>query len=158
MIHREPHPSLLTSTEREAGAWVVNGDDLEPGDVVLYLDGEHKIDRLPPPVRESLLDQVFPEEDVRLIVSGGKPFTWAAPSQLYRILPRSPMPVNLDDPQAVAAELRRLGLPVMRTGEAVGYNAAEVFSSARWGGWDKVNPPKAHHVNRGRLMKALEER
>jgi hypothetical protein len=79
---------MLTTTERELGCWVVNGDDLEPYDILLFLGGQHRIDRLAPAGPNTLLEQIYPEQDVRVIWSGGREYTWAVPSQTYRILPR----------------------------------------------------------------------
>ncbi len=61
---------------------------------------------------------------------------------------------DLNDPQAVAAELRRLGLPVYRSGEVMGTDERlrEMFASARRGGWTVGLPLKPRHINRGRLL------
>lgn len=90
MIQKEPHPGMLTATERDLGCWVVNGDDLEPGDVLMFLGRQYRIDKLPTAERgaNTLLEQCYPEDGIRLIVAGGREFTWAVPSQMYRILPR----------------------------------------------------------------------
>jgi hypothetical protein len=66
--------------------------------------------------------------------------------------------INLEDPAAVADELRRRGLEVHRSSTVIGTDArlAEIFSSARRGGWTKANPVRARYVNRGRLLAALE--
>lgn len=60
---------------------------------------------------------------------------------------------DLDDPQAVAAELLRLGLPVHRRNDIIGTDARlrELFTAARRGGWQGDGPPKPRHINRGRL-------
>lgn len=64
--------------------------------------------------------------------------------------------VDLDDPQQVAAELRRRGIPVHRNGELLGSDERlrEVFTSARIGGWKPDRAPRARHINRGRLIAA----
>ncbi len=64
---------------------------------------------------------------------------------------------DLDNPQAVAAELRRLGLPVYRADEVMGSDERlrEMFASARRGGWTRDMPLKPRYINRGRLMDAL---
>lgn len=67
--------------------------------------------------------------------------------------------VNLDDPQTVAAELRRRGLPVHRAGDVIGTDERlhELFGLARLGGWMPDRPPKPRWINRGRLIAAMEE-
>lgn len=64
--------------------------------------------------------------------------------------------VNLNDPQAVAAELHRRGLPVYRNGDCIHTDERlrEIFASARIGGWDRTRPPRPRHINRGRLITA----
>lgn len=66
---------------------------------------------------------------------------------------------DLDDPQAVASELRRRNLPVFRNGETIGSDERlrELFTLARVGGWTPDRAPKARFINRGRLIAALSE-
>ncbi|MET0417302.1 MAG: hypothetical protein ABW022_14920 [Actinoplanes sp.] len=65
---------------------------------------------------------------------------------------------DLDDPQAVAAELRRRGLPVYRAGEVMGSDdrLRELFGLARLRGWTPDRSPRAKHINRGRLLSELK--
>jgi hypothetical protein len=63
---------------------------------------------------------------------------------------------DLDDPQVVAAELRRRGLPVHRATDEIRTDdrLRELFRLARLGGWRPGSPPKARYINRGRLLEA----
>jgi hypothetical protein len=93
VITKDPSPDLLTATERKLGCWVVNGDDLQPRDVLVFLGEQYVIASLPSAKgRSTLLDRLYPEQDVRVIVVGSQDFTWAVPSQMYRILPRPGQP------------------------------------------------------------------
>lgn len=67
--------------------------------------------------------------------------------------------INLDNPAAVADELRRRGLEVHKHSTIIGSDArlAEIFRSARRGGWTSDQVFYARYVNRGRLMEALEK-
>lgn len=66
--------------------------------------------------------------------------------------------IDLDDPQAVAAELRRRGLPVHHRDDIIGTDERlrEIFTSARLGGWTPGQAPKPRFINRGRLVAADE--
>jgi hypothetical protein len=74
---------MLTETERGLGCWIASGDELVPNDVLVFLGKTYRIDALPP--GES---SIITDEGLRVIVTEGREFTWALPSQQYRILPR----------------------------------------------------------------------
>lgn len=84
MIHKSPHPGNLTQFERDQRAWVVSGDELRPNDVLIFLGRTYRIDALP----DTDQCRLYADEAVRVIHTEGREFTWAIPSQTYRILPR----------------------------------------------------------------------
>ncbi|MFC7276248.1 hypothetical protein ACFQS1_19825 [Paractinoplanes rhizophilus] len=62
--------------------------------------------------------------------------------------------MSAEDPQVVASELRRRGLPVHRADDVIGTDEQlrEIFTSARLGGWDGTRAPRPRHINLGRLI------
>jgi hypothetical protein len=67
---------------------------------------------------------------------------------------------DLDDPQAVAAELRRRGLPVHRADDLMRTDTQlhAVYRWARLSGWTATTgrAPRPRHINRGHLIELIE--
>jgi hypothetical protein len=84
VIDRNPYLSMLTAADRDLHCWLVSGDELEVGDVFSLMGCVHRVDALPPYEGKVYAD----EPGTRDVVVEGRPYTIAAPSSMFRILPR----------------------------------------------------------------------
>jgi hypothetical protein len=86
MIARNPHPSMLGTTETALGCWVITGDELIVGDVFVFLGETHRVQRLAPYVGD-LYDATVARD---VYVAGiERAYTVADPSSMFRIVPRT---------------------------------------------------------------------
>lgn len=85
MIIRRPLPTELTEGERRLRCWVVSGDALVVGDVMVLMGVQARILRFAP--YEGLIDQPPGTRDV-YVAGCEKAWITAEPGGRYRILPR----------------------------------------------------------------------
>lgn len=86
MIDRDPHLSMLPPDDARRGCWVVTGDELVTGDLIMFLGSAYRVARFAP-----YAGIVYTEPGTRDVWVAGdpNPFIIAAPSGLFRILPRA---------------------------------------------------------------------
>ncbi|GGN39062.1 hypothetical protein FHR83_006805 [Actinoplanes campanulatus] len=83
MIWKNPPADQLTTYERQHNAWIVSGDEVQTGDVLVLLGRCFRIDRFTP-YEGTVLD----DPEARDAWTEGYVLLPVQPGQRYRILPR----------------------------------------------------------------------
>lgn len=94
MIWATPNPAALTEVERDLGCWVITGDELEVGDLLVLLGLSVRVDKLPDyrPQPASADDPIgvpsAAQPGTRVAHGNGRALLVVEPDDLLRILPR----------------------------------------------------------------------